>query len=72
MCSIQYEPCFDQSFRIGPRRPRVPIRPPVQAIVRPIVRPITFGLQQLAQALNGNGPTAPAAGSTLGKYILCI
>lgn len=20
MCSIQYEPCFDQSFRIGPRR----------------------------------------------------
>lgn len=54
MCSIQYQPCFDQAFRIGPDRRRIPFRPPVRVPVRP--GSIVSGANQILMQFNANRP----------------
>lgn len=58
MCSIQYQPCFDNSFKIGPNRMGPGIRPPIRV---PPVRPgsIVSAANQLFQSGQNNNPVIP-------------
>lgn len=57
MCSIQYQPCFDNSFKIGPNRMRPGLRPPIRLPVRPGA--IANAANQLFQAGMNNMPSLP-------------
>lgn len=56
MCSIQYEPCFDRAFRIGPRRQIGGL-------------PGQLGVQNLLDPLNPLGQLSPLGAGNGGSLI---